>query len=539
MNRVQHILSGKTAAILTTVLAIIAINSWQMILSNIDNDLSFIMAAANNLSEGHGYSIKMASLQDLSDSSYIFLNQWPPGYSWLLVITHRLSGTDWMHTAYLLNAFALTALVLIFRKLLYQLDFPAWVISVSVLYFGFILHDFLFEFADMMGTLFYLAGFSLLLFYVKSASRPAGIVLLAALCFSFCAYLKYLYLAIAAVPFLSLFWYGYKLRIKEFRQMAIAGFLMVLVLLGGLLVYLYSRSGQALYFNPTKTGFFPEQLLRLGPMILTSFINLNFYSMQVTLHSRLRYQDMTHFWSVLNWGCVIWLTYIGFTLIRRKGFVRKDYRAYYALQAFLVSACLILFLAALTVRMNEYYSLRTPSWVYFEETRYYAVFSILVFQFVIYLWVNGKPFFGKTGLLIFRLLFCLILTGEVLHGGYFLFKKVVKEKKYGTARDLERIDLKALALTRQALDENQRVVVCTNSPEIANICGLAGVATVQDISLLPESIPTSKPLLLITVIDIRVPYLFPPYFRKNETKLAFATPDVFYYTSRISKTMGN
>jgi hypothetical protein len=37
------------------------------------------------------------------------------------------------------------------------------------------------------------------------------------------------------------------------------------------------------------------------------------------------------------------------------------------------------------------------------------------------------------------------------------------------------------------------------------------------------------------VIDTNVPYLFPPYFRTNETKLEYVYSGVYYYTTKIPK----
>ena len=57
MRRIQIVLSKRGTGILFTLIAVLAINSWQQLLRNFDNDNAFSLAAAKNISEGHGYTI--------------------------------------------------------------------------------------------------------------------------------------------------------------------------------------------------------------------------------------------------------------------------------------------------------------------------------------------------------------------------------------------------------------------------------------------------------------------------------------------------
>jgi hypothetical protein len=163
MNRFQIFLSRRSTGILFTIISIFASNCWQQILPNFDVDNSFCIAAAKNISEGHGYSIEMADAGDLSKSYFQPLNKWPPGHSWLLYLIHKLLLTDWVHTTYVLNALSLTILVLLFRKLLFQLEFPSWIIHCAILFFGFFEYTFHFSNnTDLLALVFYLAGLSVL-----------------------------------------------------------------------------------------------------------------------------------------------------------------------------------------------------------------------------------------------------------------------------------------------------------------------------------------------------------------------------------------
>jgi hypothetical protein len=539
MNWVKNFLSGKTAGILALLIAAIAINCWELVLDNFRSDDAFIIAAARNLAAGHGYSIRMAPVHDLSAFYYAPLNKWPPGYSWLLWLVHAFSGTDWLHAAYLLNGFALCAIVIVFWILLFQLNIPRWFIPLAMIYFGFIPHAFLSSYADIPGLLSYLTGLCLLMRYLRSEKEKAWIVLLAALAFSFAVYFKYLYLAIAFVPHLCLFLYGIQLKRKDLRKSALKGIAVLFLFLSILFLYLYLYSGKAYYFYPTGTGFYPEQLIRKITAIPASFMNLNFYNLQVSLHSHISYEDMGLFWATLNGICLIGLLYICLNFFKRKIYLQEGRRTFYIIQAFFVSVILFLFLAILSVRLNKYYSLIRQDWVYLEETRYYAIFSIFLLQFSVYLFLSGKRFLSNKGIVIYRVLMILVMLGEILHGSYYFIKKIGIEREYGVRRKTEKIDLLGLSLTKRELLKTRNVVICSNSAEIRNVCGFSDAATFDDIRLLPAYIPTSAPVVLVTIIDTNIPYLFPPYFRTNETKLEYVYSGVYYYTTKIPKTTGN
>lgn len=523
-------------AVLFTIISVTAINCWQMVLENFDHDCSFSLAAAKNLAEGNGYTIKMASASDLSTVYYEPLNKWPPGYSLLLMLVWKLSGTDWIQAAYILNAIVLTALVLVFRSILLQLEYPSWIVHPIVLFFGFIPHAFLSRwFSDMMCVLFFMLGFSLLLYFVKRKRKTVWPVLLAAFLFSFCAFLKYLYLGLAVVPIVCLFWYGYRIHHKQIIRSAVAGFIVVLMGISLLLIYQFQQSGKAMYINESASGFFPEQLLLTGPLIPASFLNLNFYSLQISLHAQFTYEKMMQVWSVINLLSMAGLLFTAWKWFRGKRFIQKDYRSFYAMLAAVFSLSLMAFLGFLSVTQSKNYP-RHTAWTYVQEMRYFGVFSVLLIQWLGYLYLSAQHFFGKMGSVIFRFLMVIILIMDVFHGTYFLFKKVVVEKSTGLQRPSEQIDLTALALTRKEMLKNQTVIVCSNLQEILNICSLAGAAGINDLSVLNKPFRTSRPIVLLTIMNTRYPVADQSFLSFPSTVLEKDFSGVYYYITRIPKS---
>src|SRR5664279_3512448 len=311
MRRIQIFLSRRDNGFLFTLISIIAINSWQLLLPGFEYDNSFCLAAAKNLSEGHGYSIKIADTADFSKFHYEPFNKFPPGYSWLLVLIHKLLNADWIHTVYILNALGLTAVVLIFRKILFQLQYPAWIIHLSILYFGFLHHAFLsYNNADIFGLVFYLLGLSFLLAGIKSEINLQRNIFLAIISFVLAVCQKYLYFPLSFVPVLATFIFGYWSKKKAIQSAAIKGFFVLTMILCSLLLAQYFQSGQALYINPSKAGFYPDQLVRLAPIIPATFLNFDFLNMQASKYIHVSYPALGIFWSVLNIGCICWLGYI-------------------------------------------------------------------------------------------------------------------------------------------------------------------------------------------------------------------------------------
>jgi hypothetical protein len=537
MNRLRGILAGKAADITATLIAIIAINCWQQVLTNLTDDPSYSIAAAGNLAAGHGYSLTMPSLQDLSVAVYEPLNKWPPGYSWLLFLVQKLTGLSWLRSVYLLNGAAVTFLVLIFRKMLLQLEISAWLIPVATIWFGFTLHAFLIGFTDLMGILFFSAGLSMLLYYVRSEKKRVWLIILAALSFVFCAYLKYLYLALSFIPLICLYIYGFKQRQRNIRQSALIGFFIVLLFTAGLLLFQRHYAGHAVYIHPTRAGFFPEQLPWTGPMVIDKIMNLNFYTLQAELYTHFSYIDISKVWGGLNVICLIWMIFITVSFIRKGKLMQKSPRSFYAFTAFSVSATLVILLGFLTVRMNRYYDSRTKDWIYGAESRYYAVLGLFIFQFTAYLFLSARRFFGGTGAVIFRVLIVLVIGESILHGTYYFIKKIEIEKNFGIHRHSEQLCLEAVAQVEKLMQRSGTKVVCSNAEMVTNFCRLMGIASIYDIQLNGQPLRSSKPVLLITIIDTKQAFLIPDYFKTVPVKLEYVGNGVYYFTSRIPQTV--
>jgi hypothetical protein len=535
MNRIQIFLSNRLTGILFTLTSILAINSLQQVLENFGWDNSFSIAGAKNISEGHGYSVKTVSPEDFSKVLYEPIDKWPPGYSWLLIFVHAITATDWIRAAYILNAIGLTLLVLVFRRMLFQLFYPSWIVNISVFYFGFVFHYFFgIYFSDIFSLLFFMAGCSFLLGYLQSGKNPFYLVLISSVLFSFSAGLKYLYFGLAFVPLLVLFCFGYKIRKKKIKWAAIKGLSIIVFCIGFLILYQYGNSGKPMYIKPSvRMGFYPNQLFLLTPIIPGSFLNLNFLNVQISEHARITYENLNTIWSIINFGCSIWLLYICWFAIRKKNLFQNDSIRFYALLSISVTIYIFIFLGSLSLFLNKYYADMHP-WVHIQEARYFAPFCILILQFAIFLFLKPSVFLGKTASLIFKLLMVFIITEEIVHSSYFIIKQIFVKKEFGLSRVSEQYVLQSLRLTQLALKKNDHVVVCSDDAEIPNMCSLTGSSAVFDLKALQKLPPSSEPLLLISIVSqISKASLGSNLFRMD-TKLVCEQNGYFYYFTNVS-----
>lgn len=533
----QIVLSKRGTGFLFTLISVIAIISWQQVLRNFDNDNAFAIAAAKNLSEAHGYTIKTASPQDLSKVYYDPVTRWPPGYSWLLVIAHWIFKTDWIHASYILNAIGLTLLVLIFRKMLIQLEYPEWIVNVAILYFGFLLHPFHYSYyADIFGLLFFLFGLSLLLGAVKTNRSPVSISVLSAFSLGLSAFMKFLYIPLCFLPIISFFIYGYLSKRKDFQSASIKGFIFLLLIIASLLVFQFINSGQSLYINPSKTGFFPGQLFSMTAVIPSGLINMLFLNMQLSIILHTLYHNLTVFWQIINAGCMIWLIYISYKLFRRRIFRITDYRSFYAIQACMFTVVLFSYLIFLTVIKNKHYKDTYFEWVYVQELRYYSVFIVFILQFVLLLFLKTEYFFNRTGKFIFRSVIGIILIVEITHGTYYCIKKIAIEKEFGVRVAADQFLFKSMEITKKERSTNKNLVICSNNYTIANMCSLETVPVFYDLNKLNNRMVTSENIKLLIAVDTTVPGISVPLLSDPVVKPDLVFKNVSYYIVNLPKT---
>lgn len=535
MNQIKIFFSGRVVGMFCILLSVVAINCIQLTTANLGWDNSFSIAAAKNISESHGYSIRLASVQDISKTYYEPLIKWPPGYSLLLVFIHSFTSPDWIRAAFFLNAIGLTLLVILLRTILLQLEYPLWIIHPAILYFGFIFHFFMgIYFTDIFALLFFMTGCSLLLKYTKGEQKSFHLVVLSAFFFAFSAWQKYLYFGLSFIPFISFFFFGWKRKIKKIQMASATGICITCFLLALLIYFQFRNSGNALYIKPsTATGFFPLQLLGLAPVIPGSFLNLDFINMQVSTRTSITYQNMYILWSVINFFCLLFLVGISWPMIKNPDYFKKKYLNFYASMSLWISIFTFVLLSVLTVHYNSHYADMMSPWVFVGIPRYFAPFCFLIFQFFIYLFLKRRLFPGKISFYLFRILLVCIVLEEISHSTYFVIKQVILKREFGFHRPADQTELHSYRLVRDELAKKSAIVVCAGIDEISNFSSLLGVSSIMDPSVFKKPLQSSKEVLIISTLDSFSTKYMPPEFFKMDTRLVDQQSGYSYYFTRI------
>ena len=539
-NQIKIFFSNRIVGILCTLVSIAAINSIQQTIGNLGWDNSFSIAAAKNMYEGHGYSIRLASPEDIAKTVYEPLNKWPPGYSILLLIIHAISSLDWIESAFLLNAIGLTLLVLVFKKMLLQLEFPKWIVNLSVLYFGFIFHSFLgVYFTDIFALLFFMIGCSILLKYVNGGQSNIILVVLSALFFSLSAWLKYLYFGLAFIPLASLFYFGWKRKIKKIKVASKAGLIVAGILIFLLVYFQLRNTGSMIYIKPSSaTGFFPSQLLGLAPIVPGTFLNLDFINMQISTHLFIPYQSVFLLWSIVNILCLFCIAFIGWPIIKNPEYLKEDFLVFYTRVVLWVSAFIFIFLGLLTVHFNSHYKDMMYPWVFVGIPRYFSPVCFFIFQFIIYLFLKPNFFPKKVVYYLFCILLVCVVIEEISHTTYFVAKKIFFKKEFGLKRPDDQRELRASHFVNSELEKTSQTVVCAGIPEISNFCSLSGISSIMDYSLFQKPIRCSKEVLIITTLDSFSVKLMPVEFFKLDTRLVAHQSGYLYYFTFIHPNKG-
>ncbi len=485
MSRFKTFVSRNYISVLFTLFSILIINVRQLIGENFGWDNSFSVAAAINIADGHGYTLRMATPDDLSKVTYEPLNKFPPGYSLLLVVVHAISFTDWVHSIYLLNALGLTVLVMVLRRMLYQLEFPAWIINLTLLYFGFVNHPYMEDhYTDLFGVVFFISGCSCLIQIVRSGTKLISLVILAALLFSFCAYFKYLYMPVIFVPFLFLLYYGKITDNTVQIRSAFIGTSVITILLAAVIVFQYFNSGTAAFISPVRRGFFPEQLLSLGHIYFASFISIGFIYQELARYTSIPLIFFVRFGSIINFLLLVWIGYSAVNLLKRKKFAKGDAKFFYAMLSSLVTISIFTLLASLTI--IYYKDLGILNWVYIQELRYYGPVYIMILQFSIFVFLYPEKFLNPVTTGIFRIFVVIMVAGQVFHSTHAIIKQVFLSNDFGANRLSEKQDFLILNLASHEILNGRKVVVWSSRLEIPNIASISGSSSLFDVSILNE-----------------------------------------------------
>jgi hypothetical protein len=493
--------SSPATSFFALLIAVASINAWQLVLPNFSNDNSFIIAAAKNIYDGKGYSLANASVQDLSFTYYEPLNKWPPGYAWLLVLIKKITGADWIIACYILNAIGATLLVLALRKILMLLQVPAWIINGYIIFAGFVPYPFLsFWFADLIAVAFFMWAIVFLMHAVLEKRKLYLFVVSAGLLLGYCTCLKYLYLSISLIPFIFFLFYAIRKNDMKLSKTIMTGTVVLLVCIIYVLWFQKHHTGAAIYVNPTGSGFFPEHLLHVGPIVPGSLIDFKFCDMQLSQALHIPYSKMLTFWKWINVFLMIGTLILIIRYYKENGFHLNTPISIYMNLGLAISISTFFLLGYLSFTQKPYSDHFTKFWTYVQELRYYGVVLIFVQQGILLLIVYRGDLLSLTKEFFISVIIILAVV-EIAHGFYYLPKQIFIKKEAGVNRKTERIDLLALKTANELLKRGDKLIICSDSHELDNIASLSGISVLYDWDKLNTILHTSEPVTLLVILS--------------------------------------
>ena len=202
-ENLKRFLSLPVVTIGIIIVAIAVRIFFQIYFLSITNDKSYQILAAQNFLAGNGFTLHEVLVDDLSQSAYVPLIKWPPGYSLLLTPFLALCKNNVVLATLLLDAITCISFIIFTRKLLLRFSLPIWLVNIYTLISGFFLYSFcLASSTDFLTlTIFIIAIYYSLKLSAAENLKPGLLLLIAVLLF-FTGFIRYLYLPVAfVIPF--------------------------------------------------------------------------------------------------------------------------------------------------------------------------------------------------------------------------------------------------------------------------------------------------------------------------------------------------
>jgi hypothetical protein len=511
------------------IVAAAALNTWQMVLPNFHYDNSFSVAAAKNVADGHGYTIRQVLPDDVSKVIYDPLNKWPPGYSWMLVSVMAIGKTDVITAMYIVNGIVVLFFLAGIYLLLSALKFNAPAINGFILFAGFFPYAFLGTwFSDLAAVSFLTLAIGLILQANNTGKHLYVKAIAAAVLCSYCVFLKYLYLPVAILPLIVWGWYSLKNKNRKQFQAALDASAIVMAAAAALLAYQSLHSGQPVYVNPTGKGFFPGHLLHVGPLIPASLIDQEFLLVQMDGLPFFTYTTAKQALVILNYFMLAGLIYWMY-----KWWKQTSSKGLYAYIVLVVTAAIAVLLIFLSLTFGPYLSEFQPFWTYVEELRYYAIVIVFLQIWLFWFFIVRKPV--RPGIVYRALRVAVITTALVgsLHSAYYLIKQAVIKREIGTNKKNEQVSIAALNAVKELRKKYPGLVVCSNRHELANMVSLSGAPVMYDFNALNGPLKTSKPVVLVAILHNDFVYRYYPFFQRYDPVKVAEHYDFSFYLANI------
>lgn len=495
----------------------------------VDGDKGLQALAAISITNGNGYTIPEFDLLT-NQVKYLPLVEWPPLYSLLLAPLLVITGNNVEISCYLLDVMAGITLLIFLLLLLRKMGFPAWLQALFLV----------FEAAELNATALIsfptdtwatAAVFAAVYFLLRAIEKPGpGRFLIFALINVLPFYFRYMYLPVVLIlPALYAWQYFHQIQFR--RYIVITG----LITIGGVLLLLFFNwyvSSEAIFLVTTNRGFYPETLKTLVPVFWASFINIDFYCMQVSLHTPLSYKVFHDLLKVT--GTLVLLLLIIQYVRHFKILTRSAVRIHqFFLYAGALSLFIIIFLVILSLTHSPYSVYHAGDfWTYVMEERYFAVPSLLILIVAgwwLFIFKSSNGSLQKTG----RMLFFLIAAIEIGHALHIIYKKSNTNPQHYSAYIYANEQRKDLLKKLVAEERKKGMDIVLVSDQYGYIMqgAMEKIKVSRNVAALKNELAFPRPTILLFVIPAERAAYFSDVIQKHRFELIPVSENYFLYKS--------
>lgn len=381
---------------------------------DISGDKIYQVAAAQNISEGKGYTIPVVVPSNLDSSFNKHMGLWPAAFSYMLAPIISITGdpafscflADLLNNAIFLLAiyWALSLLNIPFPLQMLILLFKATEINSAV---------------QASVATDYLA-LAIWLFIILSATQiiykgGRNMQFIFLICCVISPWIRYSNMPIYfIVPALMMVVGRYQHDRIVFRTGMLALLFSTLSIVA-LLYFNYSHIGSFFYVLETKRGFYPGNLLHLPPLVWMSLININFLLTQIELHSSFSYEFSSLVLRITGMALLVWIMISAYERFRTSSIRHMDPLTCFFLLSGALSLGTIGSLALLSITRSRLFNI-DQYWTFIEEHRYLMIVTITLMFYIICRFVVNST----AGWLKYLILF--IILSETLHGIWVIAK---------------------------------------------------------------------------------------------------------------------
>jgi hypothetical protein len=539
INNIKNLLSNKKWTVVIVIISVLSRILQLLYFFNIRQDMSLQVIATKNFVAGHGITVDTVNPGDLSTIIYTPLIKWPPGFSIILSPFYLLTGGNYLYAGLLLSITAAIVLIIYCRKILAILDTPLYLVNFYTLIAGFFIYFFyLIASSDaVMVSIFSIAVYYMLLL-LKSQAGLLRKTIIISICLFICAGIKYLFVPVVFIIPLFLILKGSIDKITTLKKAGVISFVLLLLFIGGMLLWQKNNSGAVGYITEPGRGFFPDHLVSSHPfvpgsIIRTETISLLFNNNQVLLVILLRIFQLLQILFI-----VYSLIYL-FRSVQKNGIKNMGLQGCFFITSFLVSFCIAFILTILSLSVQSETWGDGSLWTYVQDQRYYAVPNILI-QLCLFSSYNYFKKQMKKPTRYFYYLAFLLLVVEMGRGAIFDVNRI-KEFKSSTFSWQEEYKFQKFAdslITEQKKKNHRaRFAVAGSTPYFnirvsiySHIPQMDKTTMINDLSTLNSK----EPVILLVVIQNKFQHYYQPFLNSKNKRLAGTSGELSFYFTNVT-----